>query len=259
MRTDWLPQTAEIIESLSDARFPSVLASALRDVVPFEFCVIFGYPAEAPPLTLHEDFPADRRRMHVADYQAGPYILDPFYVAGHNPEIRGLYRLSDIAPDRFYHGEYFRNYYAKTGLAEEIGYLVTVREDLALVISLMRTEKRFSAVEVRHLAALWPVVEAASRQHWKNLQHPEDDQQGGISDRIRTAFHSIGQGVLTSREQEIVEHTLKGYSADATGKALGISPGTVRIHRRNVYAKLRISSQGELFSEFISVIMAEKI
>ena len=32
---------------------------------------------------------------------------------------------------------------------------------------------------------------------------------------------------------------------------LGISPGTVRIHRRNIYAKLRINSQGELFSKFI--------
>jgi hypothetical protein len=26
----------------------------------------------------------------------------------------------------------------------------------------------------------------------------------------------------------------------------------VRIHRRNIYSKLRISSQGELFSEFIA-------
>ncbi|MGR3700268.1 MAG: LuxR C-terminal-related transcriptional regulator, partial [Roseovarius sp.] len=41
---------------------------------------------------------------------------------------------------------------------------------------------------------------------------------------------------------------------DATGRALGISPGTVRIHRRNIYAKLRVSSQGELFSSFIAAL-----
>lgn len=32
---------------------------------------------------------------------------------------------------------------------------------------------------------------------------------------------------------------------------LGISAGTVRIHRKNVYAKMRISSQRELFSIFM--------
>jgi DNA-binding CsgD family transcriptional regulator len=51
-----------------------------------------------------------------------------------------------------------------------------------------------------------------------------------------------------------VGYVLRGYSADATGHALGISSGTVRIHRRNIYGKLRIASQGELFSMFISAL-----
>lgn len=38
------------------------------------------------------------------------------------------------------------------------------------------------------------------------------------------------------------------------GAISGISPGTVRIHRRNIHAKLRICSQGELFSLFIDVV-----
>jgi DNA-binding CsgD family transcriptional regulator len=36
---------------------------------------------------------------------------------------------------------------------------------------------------------------------------------------------------------------------------LGISSGTVRIHRRNIYAKLGISSQGELFALFIETLV----
>ena len=259
MRPDWLSQTAEIIESLGGVRYPNTLAISLRDIAPFDFCVVFGYSGDARPLALYEDFPPERRKMHVADYLEGPYILDPFFLASRNPDLRGLYRLSDIAPDRFYQGEYFRSYYEQTGLAEEIGYLVTVRDDLTLVISLMRTERRFSAVEFRHLNQVWPVVEAASRHHWRDISHSQSDKQGRMAERIRTAFRSIGEGVLTPREQEIVAYTLQGYSADATGKTLGISPGTVRIHRRNIYAKLRISSQGELFSEFISVITAGSI
>ena len=74
--------------------------------------------------------------------------------------------------------------------------------------------------------------------------------------RVDHAFQTFGGGVLTPREREVVEFTLKGHSADAVGTILGISPGTVRIHRRNIYAKLRISSQGELFSRFIETIAA---
>jgi DNA-binding CsgD family transcriptional regulator len=70
---------------------------------------------------------------------------------------------------------------------------------------------------------------------------------------------SIGEGILTPREREVVELTLRGHSADAIGKLLGIAPGTVRIHRKNIYAKLRINSQGELFSEFISAITVSSL
>ena len=50
---------------------------------------------------------------------------------------------------------------------------------------------------------------------------------------------------------------LKGHSSEAIGDILGISSGTVRIHRKNVYSKLGIKSQGELFSRFIDALSAE--
>jgi DNA-binding CsgD family transcriptional regulator len=47
---------------------------------------------------------------------------------------------------------------------------------------------------------------------------------------------------------------LEGHSSDAIARSLGISVGTVRIHRRNIYGKLQISSQQELFSIFFQKI-----
>ena len=61
---------------------------------------------------------------------------------------------------------------------------------------------------------------------------------------------------LTPRERQEVEFTLKGHSADAVGRILEISQGTVRIHRRNVYSKLQIRSQGELLSKFIDALVS---
>ena len=251
---DWMDAAAGLVESLGTEEFPAILARGLRRITPCDFIVIFGYSGSARPLKLYDDFPPDRRRLHVEEYQEGPYLLDPFYLASLDLEKPGLWRLKDIAPDRFYQGEYFRNYYAQTGLAEEIGYLVRVRGDLVLVVSLMRRDRRFSRAKFRGLEGLWPFVDAVCRKNWQNLAVGGDRRAPAVDNRIQRAFRTIGDGILTPREQEVVELTLRGHSAEATGQRLGITSGTVRIHRRNIYTKLRIGSQGELFSIFIRAL-----
>ena len=252
---EWIEAAGRIIDRIGTPEFPRALADGLHEIADYDFTVIFGYLGSSCPMDLYDDFPPDRRRLHVEEYQEGPYLLDPFFLASRGRADPGLWRLREIAPDRFYQGEYYRNYYAQTGLAEEIGYLVRLSGDLALVISLMRKERRFSNAETRALTRAWPVVDAACRQHWRDLATADRRMPPGMDARVETAFRSIGEGVLTAREREVVELTLRGHSADAIGKLLGISAGTVRIHRRNIYSKLRISSQGELFSLFINAIL----
>lgn len=251
-------QFAEIgrmIRAEGSAGFPRCLAGFLRSVVPHDFTVVFGFRGTSGPLDLYDDFPQDKRAVFVTDYQAGPYLLDPFYLAVTRRISPGLYRLRDLAPDRFYQGEYFRSYYARTGLAEEIGFFVGTEHDAMIVLSLMRSDKVFSAKELSRLRTAWPVVEAAVQRHWRDLGKRLDASGArhapGAGPQIERSFQHFGDGLLTPRERQISEYTLKGHSAEAISRALGISSGTVRIHRRNIYAKLGISSQGELFARFI--------
>jgi DNA-binding NarL/FixJ family response regulator len=44
---------------------------------------------------------------------------------------------------------------------------------------------------------------------------------------------------------------LRGHSAKSVARELRIAPGTVMVHKRNLFAKLGITSQYELFSQFI--------
>lgn len=240
--------------------FPPAMADALRIVAPYTYTVIFAYRGNERPLDLFDDFPGSKRRIFVTDYQEGPYLLDPFYLAATRPVSPGLYRLRDFAPDRFYQGEYFRSYYEKTGLAEEIGFFVELAGGVMVVLSLMRADRVFSSRELRALDAFRPVVDACLRQHWASLPErmapPRRASDSPPKNRIERSFQAFAEGQLTPREREIVEYTLKGHSAEAMGRILGIAPGTVRIHRRNIYAKLRISSQGELFSKFIQTLGA---
>ncbi|MEM7075257.1 MAG: helix-turn-helix transcriptional regulator [Pseudomonadota bacterium] len=259
MALDWNHRLAKIIGSLDNPDFARNLSLALKSVVDFEYTVIFGYVGTAQPLALYDDFPKARRVMHVDEYVAGPYLLDPFYQASANAATPGLWRLSEIAPDRFYQGEYFRNYYAQTGLAEEIGYLVQVHDRLSIVVSLMRKEKRFTKAEIKSLKLIWPIIQASCQRHWGQTARDGADDASDLEQNIALAFRTLGEGLLTPREREVVEHTLRGHSADAVGKLLGISSGTVRIHRKNVYAKLRINSQGELFSVFLTTITDQRL
>lgn len=254
-----LARSGSLIAAIGTEGFAPVLTGLLQAIAPYTYTVVFGFRGSARPLDLYDDFPAFRRQVFVTDYQEGPYLLDPFYLAATRPVAAGLYRMRDLAPDRFYQGEYFRSYYVQTGLAEEIGFFVDIPDGAMVVLSLMRDERPFSAREMKALDEIRPVVEACIRRHWADLparfdQSSQDRQGAGIESEIERSFHSFGEGILTPREREIVEHTLKGHSAEAVGRILGISPGTVRIHRRNIYAKLRISSQGELFSRFIQTL-----
>lgn len=261
---DWLARTGRLIDAIGQDAFSSVLSAGLREIAPFDYTVIFGYLGSERPLDLYDDFPPETRRVFVEDYQEGPYLLDPFFLACMNGTPPGLWRLREIAPDRFRQGEYFRNYYVQTGLAEEVCYLVYLEDKTSLAISLMRRRKAFTLGEVAALKAVWPVVDAASRRHWQGLSSrfcgsSAMGSQHILADTIAQAFDAIGEGVLTARERQVVEYTLKGHSADSIGEILEISPGTVRIHRRNIYAKLRIGSQGELFSRFIAALVGSRV
>ena len=50
---------------------------------------------------------------------------------------------------------------------------------------------------------------------------------------------------LTRREQQILQELARGMSAAEAAAALGISPKTVEVHKRNLYAKLGARSQAE--------------
>ena len=259
--SNWIDATGDLISAIGTDAFAETLSNALKEIAPFDYTVMFGYLGSAQPRDLYDDFPRSKRKVFVEDYQEGPYLLDPFYLASAIPVESGLYRLRDLAPDRFYQGEYYRNYYMQTGLAEEIGFFICLPDQAVIVVSMMRAEKAFSAKEIRELRQYWPVINAACSQHWRGLAADfglpgGNSKTNGLHKSLELAFQNFGKGVLTPREREVVEYTLKGHSAEAVGKILEISPGTVRIHRRNIYAKLHIRSQGELFSEFIDTLLA---
>lgn len=258
---DWHAGLAEAVQGLETPRFAPALGRALRRVADFSYTVMFAYRGEEPPLDLYDDFGPERRSIYVTDYQAGPYLLDPFFHAARAGIPPGLYRMREIAPDRFYQSEYYRSYYVQTGLAEELGIFLSPAAGVTVTISLMRVAgtPAFSEREMARLRQVMPVAIALAERNWRGLAgHFAVEPTGGAEEMQRDAFSTFGRHRLTRRESEVVSLVLRGHSSEAIGASLGIVPGTVKIHRKNIYAKLGIGSQAELFSMFVNTRGGER-
>ena len=78
----------------------------------------------------------------------------------------------------------------------------------------------------------------------------------GSAGGIDGVIHNMGSGQLTRREAEVIGLLLQGHSSKLIARGLGISEGTVTNHKRNVYEKLAIHSQAQLFSRFLRAMSA---
>jgi DNA-binding NarL/FixJ family response regulator len=76
--------------------------------------------------------------------------------------------------------------------------------------------------------------------------------------QLDTALKYFGTAFLTDRETQVVQLFLHGHSTKSIAEKLCISPETVKLHRKNSYAKLDVSSQAELFYLFIDSLSSLK-
>lgn len=253
----WVAGLSRCIDSIGDECFPLRFIEVLKSLTDIDDLVVFAYYQSEKPLCLFHTFSTESRVIFIDDYLKGPYLLDPFFKACGRQIDTGLYRLRDIAPDRFYQSEYYRSYYARTGLSEEICFTFYLLHGVAVVVSLMRSgeNSRFSAREFRLLEGVAPVVISLAQRHWHEVPEKFNVRTAAIQSPgersvIEDTVSALFGPRITTRETQVVAQVLEGHSSDSIAKNLSISVGTVRIHRRNIYAKLQISSQQELFSMF---------
>jgi DNA-binding CsgD family transcriptional regulator len=258
---EWISLISDCIDSIGTDPFSENLVTALKTIARFDYSVSFAYHQNEKPICLYNTFSPGERVVFVDDYLNGPYLLDPFFKACGRKVEAGLYRLQDVAPDRFLQSEYYRSYYVQTGLDEEICYIFYLPDGVAVAISLMRArdESRFTAKEFKLLNRVAPIVVSLCQRHWQDLpawfESTSSEMEIGENHKmIEETVSALFGSRITPRESQVVAQVLEGHSSDSIARNLGISVGTVRIHRRNIYGKLQISSQQELFSIFFQEI-----
>ncbi|WP_146256054.1 helix-turn-helix transcriptional regulator [Aestuariivirga litoralis] len=241
----WSRAVADIAAAQRGPSFVPALLASVKRLVDFDFVMVFAYAGTARPLTLADTLDAQRHGIIAEDYADGPFLLDPFFRLVEEGRRTGCYRLHDIAPDHFRRSEYFRIHYGRTGIGEEIGVFFDIGGGLTGVTSFGRWDSSppITRADLDLLRALEPAIGALCAAHWSNLHARREPPQP------RTAQPSLAS--LTLREREIITMVLRGHSTESIAMQLGISPGTVKIHRKNIYRKLKVSTQAELFAAFL--------
>ena len=253
---DWHAQVAGLVGAAESKEVAEQLISLLSSTVSNNGTSLLAFHDDAPPDVIHHSLAPSRARHYLDRYLAGPYLLDPLYQMAMRVTKPTMCRFRDTQPDRFHSSEYYRQYVERTHLVDEMDFLLTVSSSCTLVVVCGRTEKRFTRVELNRLALIEPIVLAAMQRVWSGYgkHRAPDDRDRGMHQRLTECFENFGEGVLTRREREITQLLLRGHSSKSIARELGIAPGTVMVHKRNLFSKLGITSQYELFSSFIDTL-----
>lgn len=248
-----IQSATDLVTALGTDAFPDRLLQLAECAVAHDAAALMLFRPASPPLVLVDRLkPAERGTLY-GDYMHGVYLLSPFYRAAQGLRAPLVARVKQVAPQGFTASEYYRRYFSRIGVTDMLGLLLPCGGGASLFISLSRSEGRlrFSAADVRQATGLVPLLAAATARHIA---------LGGAISAASTAKTSVNPSAkppstaLTKREAEVVTLILEGHSSPSLAARLRISSETVRVHRRHIYAKLRISSQAELFHWFLAVL-----
>jgi len=250
---DWHTAVAAIISATGDQSTADAMIDAIGSTVGHEGTCLIAFHEHASPEVLHHTLEPAGEKHYLGRYLAGPYLLDPLYQLAIRKDKPTLCRFRDELPDRFRSSEYYRQYCERTHLLDEMDFLSDVSDGTTLALVVGRRKRRFSKSELTRLRHMEPVIQAAMKKIWSSWAAGQrvSGRNDGMHQRLTQCFGNFGQGVLTKREREISQLLLRGHSSKAIARVLDIAPGTVMVHKRNLFSKLGITSQYELFSIFI--------
>ncbi len=248
-----------MIAHLDDAGFPQLLISALHDLAPIDKALIALEKKQQIPVHLFDSGIArDEHELHVERYLSGAYLLDPVYQALFRGIEPGFYHLKELFPDNFQQSEYYQIYYKATGIVEDVLYLVLLDKDTSLSVVLGRELDKppYTEQEQNCLRQVEPTVRNLVKRHWSQrvTQSIAARPSRSLDQQLEIAFENFGKSILTKRETELVRLMLSGHSVKSAAYEMQISPDTIKMHRKNIYTKLKISDHPDLFSLFISAL-----
>ncbi|MCP5072611.1 MAG: helix-turn-helix transcriptional regulator [Rhodobacteraceae bacterium] len=252
-----LKLVGEAIGLVGTASFPAALAEICELASGFETAFVCAFFQDHAPVAIFDDLDTAEGNAVLGPYLKWAYLLDPLHDLTRNSQGDCVAMLSDFAPDDFRQSDYFKRFYLATGLKDECGVILRCSDGAAIVLSLGNRHEGGGRVGAAgRLQLLLPVLGALVRRHWPGLSPDTAFGIGRIGGHVESAFALFGTSCLSIRESEVARLIAKGHSNKSIARLLGNSPETVKVHRKRIYTKLGVTSQGGFFSLFMAALSA---
>jgi DNA-binding CsgD family transcriptional regulator len=257
----FLDKTGDAIRAIGTESFYPILHAALGAAFEFDNFLVIAYRSDNNPVAIY-------RRSRSALVYAGMddlyvpslYVLDPFYTAHMDRVPAGMYRLKNLAPDKFRTTSYFQQYYEKTTLLDELAYFGYTRTGWTVNVCVGRdatSGKIFDRSALARARDVEGIMVAMIEMQWAEF-HDSDglpvSNQETLIPRLMTELREHEGISITRRQAEVAIYILRGHSSNSIALNLGISWQTVKVFRRQLYARCGITSQAELFSLMLPLL-----
>ena len=257
-RSEWNKEVAKVLAAYNDEeRLSGAVIDAARSIT-LEEAGSAGYITD--PWIIADSTNRPVVPSHLRDLLP----LDPLHTAITSGQC-GVISLRTTMPNSFEKSGYFAHAYADNDVTDELIHVVSLPDDRKMIISMVRyTESgKFRSAEIDAHRAAHPVIAEALRRldTLSSTSHGSTANSGEFNRRadIEATINEFGGDVLTPREREVIGLVLRGHNSESIAASLGIAIYTVKMHRKNSYAKLRVNSQGDLFNRLLETLGARPI
>lgn len=249
----------DCIDGLGSAHFTSLLSKLLHSLVAFDCAVIVGYRPGKHPIYLYDSL-QHQRELLFQRYLLHAYQHDPFLVRLAERQEEGVFQIGQAQPVREEDQRYLEDFYQQTGWRDELCLTLRLAESRWIVVYLgmLQDQAGFTVAHQHTLRRYLGVCAALCRQHWGQapLHFSSLPLESNIGQQLRQAVASFGKTLLTEREQQVAALMVQGLDSQEIAEHLHIGYGTVKNHRKRIYAGLGVNSLSELFGLFLNHTVA---
>ncbi len=264
-----------MIEAINSNSFFAECGECLKQAFDFDDVMASLYRLNAAPVMISTLIDTVDYKLGWENFYSHTYVLHPVFLAFNSNIKSGTYLDRELLP------RYPNDQLINTGLDTELdvkideeevlGYLslgcppgqeslsllINLPEDSMIEIAILRqSDIGFKNSEVTLLKQVFPIFETAVRKHYEVTEQQINSVSKSPS--LISSFEKFGSEILTKREREVVKLMLTGHSGLAVSQIMGTSLSTAKTHRRNIYMKLEISSQAELFNIIIQFLSYQR-
>lgn len=252
----WNTAVAAALSESNKTKRLILLCEGIKNTIGIRSAAVFVLHRHSAPICIFDEVENSKTSSDYVDFA---YLLDPIYDSFLANKLPRHCLMRDTAPDGFFESDYFEKYYNQLDIQDEFYFNLPMDENTTIHITLTRVlnQNLYETSEIKLLEAMEPIISSIADDYWEDFAQPHKqraNEKKAVHNHVKKVFETFGASILTSREQEIVQLMLKGFSDKSTARILKISPGTVRNHKKNIFSKFQVTSQGQIFGLFLDTL-----